>query len=66
MLAGLEGEKQPPADVAAGVLDALERGVEDISIGEHAVYFEELARRDPKAAEREFAAFLPGAVEVPD
>ena len=66
MLAGLDGEKQPPADVATGTLDALERDDEDISIGEHSVHFEELMRRDPKAAEREFAAFLPGVVEVPE
>lgn len=66
MLAGIDGEKQPPANVARGILDALEAGKEDVSIGIHSVAFEALVQRDPKAAEAEFAALLPGAESVPE
>ena len=66
MLAGLDGEKEAPGDVAAGIIDALAESAEDISVGKHSVYFEALSRNDPKAAEREFAQFLPGAGAIPD
>lgn len=66
MLAGLDGEKEAPKDIAEGIIDALERGVEDISVGRHAVQFEALSHEDPKAAEREFAQFLPGVSAIPD
>jgi NAD(P)-dependent dehydrogenase (short-subunit alcohol dehydrogenase family) len=66
MLAGIGGEKQPPSVVARGILDALEAGKEDISVGNHSVAFEALIQRDPKAAEAEFAALLPGAEKVPE
>ena len=66
MLTGLDGEKEAPRDIAEGIVNALVRGKEDISVGEHSVYFEALSRNDPKAAEREFALFLPGANTIPD
>jgi NAD(P)-dependent dehydrogenase (short-subunit alcohol dehydrogenase family) len=66
MLAGLNGEKEAPENIAEGIVRALEEGKEDISVGRHAIYFEALCRRDPKAAEHEFAQFLPGAVAIPD
>ena len=66
MVAGFGGEKQPPQAVADGILDALEEGLEDICIGAHSIQTEALLRRDPKAAEREFGALLPGAAAIPD
>jgi len=66
MLAGLDGDKESPVDIAEGIIDGLARGVEDISIGLHAVRFEALSHGDPKAAEREFAQFLPGVKTIPD
>ena len=66
MVAGFGGEKQPPEDVARGLLDAVEAGLEDICIGAHSIQTEALMRSDPKAAEREFGALLPGAGAIPD
>ena len=66
MLTGLDGQKESPGIIAEGILDALALGTEDISLGKHSVYFESLSRDDPKAAEREFALFLPGADAIPD
>ena len=66
MVAGFGGDKQPPEAVAHGILDALEEGVEDICIGAHSIQTEALMRTDPKAAEREFGALLPGAPDIPD
>ncbi len=66
MVAGFGGEKQPPEAVAEGIVDALEQGLEDICIGAHSLQTEALMRTDPKAAEREFGALLPGAADIPD
>ena len=66
MVAGFDGEKQRPEAVAAGICDALEQGVKDVCIGDHSIQTEALMRSDPKAAEREFAALLPGADAIPD
>ncbi len=66
MVAGFDGEKQPPEAVAEGICDALERGLEDVCIGDHSIQTEALMRSDPKAAEREFGALLPGADAIPD
>ena len=66
MVAGFDGEKQRPESVAEGICDALEEGVEDVCIGAHSIQTEALMRSDPKAAEREFAALLPGALAIPD
>ncbi len=53
-----------PAYVAGAMIDALEQGLEDISIGEHALYMERLMFSDYKALEKESAAILPGATAV--
>ena len=45
---------------------ALEEGLDDISIGEHALHMERLMYNDYKALERESAAILPGATAVAD
>ena len=66
MLAGIGGDKQPPEAVALGLLDALEAGAEEVSIGAHSREIEALARRDRKAVECEFAAFLPGTPAILD
>ena len=55
MLAGLDGDKEMPGDIAEGIIDGLARGVEDISVGLHAVRFEALSYGDPKAAERGYS-----------
>ena len=65
MLAGLDGEKESPGEIAEGIIDGLALGIEDISVGRHAVRFEALSHVDPKAAEREFSQFLPGASAIP-
>ena len=66
MVATLEMEKLRPADVASSALGALEKGLEDISIGEHAIHMERLMQSDYKALEKEAAAILPGALAVAD
>ena len=66
MLAGLDGDKETPGNIAEGIISALADGKEDISVGKHSVYFEALSHSDPKAAEREFARFLPGTDAIPD
>ena len=66
MVATLEMEKLRPAEVVSSALGALERGLEDISIGEHAVHMERLMQSDYKALEKESAAILPGALAVAD
>ena len=55
-----------PVYVAGTLIDALEGGLDDISIGEHAIYMEKLMYSDYKALERESAAILPGATAVAD
>jgi NAD(P)-dependent dehydrogenase (short-subunit alcohol dehydrogenase family) len=55
-----------PAYVAGAMIDALEEGLDDISIGEHALHMERLMYNDYKALERESAAILPGATAVAD
>ncbi|MEQ8247276.1 MAG: SDR family NAD(P)-dependent oxidoreductase [Alphaproteobacteria bacterium] len=59
-------DKLDPAFVAGALLDALEQEVEDISIGEHALYMERLMFSDYKALEKESAAIMPGATAVAD
>lgn len=66
MVAGFGGDKQPPEAVKQEIVDALEQGVDDICIGAHSIQIEALMRTDPKAAEREFGALLPGAGAIPD
>ena len=64
MVATLEMEKLRPAEVASSALDALEKGLEDISIGEHAIHMERLMQSDYKALEKETAQILPGSLAV--
>ena len=64
MVGMLDMDKLDPAEVANAALDALERGLEDISIGEHALHMEQLMQSDYKALEKESAEILPGATAV--
>ena len=64
MTATLEMDKLRPEDVASSALGALDEGLEDISIGEHAVHMERLMQSDYKALEKEAGAILPGALAV--
>ena len=60
----LDMEMLEPTYVANAALDALEQGLEDISIGEHAIHMEQLMQSDYKALEKESAEVLPGATAV--
>lgn len=60
----LDMDMLDPTYVANAALDALEQGLEDISIGEHAIHMERLMQSDYKALEKESAEILPGATAV--
>lgn len=60
----LDMDMLDPTYVANAALDALEQGLEDISIGEHALHMERLMQSDYKALEKESAEILPGATAV--
>ena len=60
----LDMDMLDPSYVANAALDALEQGLEDISIGEHALHMERLMQSDYKALEKESAEILPGATAV--
>lgn len=57
MLAGVDSQKADPADVALSVIDAIEAGVEDITPDRFSTDAYALWLKDPKALERQFAAF---------
>lgn len=52
--------KMPPADVAAAALAALESGTEEVYPGDMAMGVSQGLASDPKAVEKQFAAYLPG------
>lgn len=54
------GPKDDPADVAKAALLAVEQGVEDVYPGGMAQGVSAGLAKDPKAVEKEFAAYLPG------
>lgn len=56
MVAGVDTAKTAPAEVAAGILDGLERDLEDIFPDPNAQAMSETWWSDPKAFERAFAA----------
>jgi NAD(P)-dependent dehydrogenase (short-subunit alcohol dehydrogenase family) len=56
MLAGIDAPKTPAEVVAAGILDGLAAGAEDIFPDPNAIAMSETWRSDPKAFERAFAA----------
>ena len=60
----LDMEMLEPTYVANAALDGLEQGLEDISIGEHAIHMEQLMQSDYKALEKESAEILPGSTAV--
>jgi NAD(P)-dependent dehydrogenase (short-subunit alcohol dehydrogenase family) len=57
MLAGVDSPKADPADVARSVIDGIEAGVEDITPDRFSADAYALWLKDPKALERQFAAF---------
>ena len=57
MMAGVDSPKADPADVAMSVIDAIEAGVEDITPDPFSTDAYALWLEDPKALERELAAF---------
>ena len=57
MMAGVDSPKADPADVALSVIDAIEAGVEDITPDPFSTDTYALWLEDPKALERELAAF---------
>ena len=54
-----EGPKEKPADVASASLQALEDGAEEAYPGGMAQGVSQGLAADPKAVEKEFAAYLP-------
>jgi len=54
------GPKDDPADVARAALQAVEQGTEDVYPGGMAQGISAGLAKDPKAVEKEFAAYLPG------
>jgi len=52
--------KMPPRDVAEAALTALEQGLEEIYPGDMAQGVSQGLAADPKAVEKQFAAYLPG------
>jgi peptide/nickel transport system ATP-binding protein len=54
------GPKDDPADVAKAALQAVEQGTEDVYPGGMAQGVAAGLAKDPKAVEKEFAAYLPG------
>ena len=52
--------KMPPRDVADAALAALERGLEEVYPGDMAQGVSQGLAADPKAVEKQFAAYLPG------
>ncbi|NIQ02980.1 MAG: SDR family NAD(P)-dependent oxidoreductase, partial [Nitrospinaceae bacterium] len=61
MAENFDMEKSPPAMIAEGTLDSVERGEEDIFIDPMAVQFRKDYFADAKAQEKELSAFLPGS-----
>jgi NAD(P)-dependent dehydrogenase (short-subunit alcohol dehydrogenase family) len=57
MMAGVDSPKADPSDVAMSVIDAIEAGVEDITPDRFSTDAYALWLKDPKALERQFAAF---------
>jgi len=55
-----QGHKENPYDVAMGALDAVEGGIEEAYPGQMAGGVSAGLAADPKAVEKEFAAYLPG------
>lgn len=55
-----EGPKEKPADVASVSLQSLEEGAEEVYPGSMAQSVSQGLAHDPKAVEKEFAAYLPG------
>ena len=51
--------KMPPKEVAKAVMEAIEAGTEDIYPGDMASGLSQGLTHDPKAVEKELAAFLP-------
>ena len=57
MMAGVDSPKADPADVAMSVIDGIDAGVEDITPDPFSTDAYALWLKDPKALERQFAAF---------
>jgi short-subunit dehydrogenase len=54
------GPKENPDDIAKAALQAVEQGIEEIYPGGMAQGVSAGLAKDPKAVEKEFAAYLPG------
>ncbi len=60
MARDFKGPKDPPIDIANAALDAVESGSDDVYPGGMAQGVAAGLKADPKAVEKEFAAYLPG------
>lgn len=54
-----QGPKSSPAEVASAALAGLERGDEEVYVGEMATWINAAMAQDPKGIERELAKYLP-------
>ena len=60
MSRGFQGPKSSTAEVAAAVLAGLQRGDEEVYVGEMPGWINAALAQDPKGIERELAKYLPG------
>ncbi len=62
MASGIDMEKGAPEETAEGILDAIERGEEDVFIDQMAIQFHKDFRNDPKALEKQCSEMLPQTI----
>jgi len=55
-----EGPKSAPSQVVAAALDGMQRGDEEVYVGDMAGWINSALAQDPKSIERELAKYLPG------
>ena len=54
-----QGPNSPPAEVARAVVGALQRGEEEVYVGDMPGWINSAMASDPKGLERELAKYLP-------
>jgi len=59
MAKGYDGPKNTPAEVAQVILAGVQSGTEDIYVGDMTDWINGALKEDPKALEKQLAAYLP-------
>ena len=59
MAKGYDGPKNTPAEVAQAILAGVQSGTEDIYVGDMTDWINGALKEDPKALEKQLAAYLP-------